>query len=59
VAIEVRHWWKSVFGFDIIVLGMMVMGSLDDLRPHAAKGMQRLFHKVGVSGLGSGQSMNR
>lgn len=46
VAIEVRQWWKSVFGFDISVLEMMVMGSLDDLGAHTAKGTQRLFHAV-------------
>lgn len=46
VAIEVRQRWKSVFGFDISALEMMVMGSLDDLGAYNTKGMQRLFHAV-------------
>ncbi|GKZ35553.1 hypothetical protein AbraIFM66950_006217 [Aspergillus brasiliensis] len=48
VAIELRQWWKSVFGFDISVLEMMGMGSLDALGAHAAKGMLKLFHGVGA-----------
>ncbi|KAF9888394.1 hypothetical protein FE257_008672 [Aspergillus nanangensis] len=48
VAIEVRQWWKSAFGFDISVLEMMGMGSLDELGEHAAKGMLKLFHGDGV-----------
>ncbi|OJI96712.1 hypothetical protein ASPVEDRAFT_119070 [Aspergillus versicolor CBS 583.65] len=43
VAIEVRQWWRSVFGFDISVLEMMGMGNLDGLGAHAAKGMLHLF----------------
>nr|ALQ32960.1 putative polyketide synthase [Fusarium scirpi] len=39
VAIEVRQWWKTVFQFDISVLEMMAMGSLDMLGEHAAKGL--------------------
>jgi hypothetical protein len=46
VAIEVRQWWKSVFGFDISVLEMMGMGSLEDLGAHAAKGMFHFFHGI-------------
>ncbi|KAE8140176.1 hypothetical protein BDV38DRAFT_280173 [Aspergillus pseudotamarii] len=46
VAIEVRQWWKSIFGFDISVLEMMGMGTLDNLGAHAARGMLRLFHGV-------------
>ncbi|OJI87738.1 hypothetical protein ASPTUDRAFT_61784 [Aspergillus tubingensis CBS 134.48] len=46
VAIELRQWWKLVFGFDISVLEMMGMGSLNALGAHAAKGMLRLFHGV-------------
>ncbi|GKZ27756.1 hypothetical protein AbraCBS73388_005605, partial [Aspergillus brasiliensis] len=46
VAIELRQWWKLVFGFDISVLEMMGMGSLDALGAHAVKGMLKLFHGV-------------
>lgn len=46
VAIEVRQWWKRAFGFDISVLELMGMGTLDDLGVHAAKGMLCLFHGV-------------
>ncbi|KAF9772857.1 hypothetical protein IL306_009400 [Fusarium sp. DS 682] len=44
VAIEVRQWWKTVFQFDISVLEMMGMGTLDVLGGHAAKGMLQAFH---------------
>ena len=44
VAIELRQWWKSVFGFDTSVLELMGMGTLDDLGAHAASGMLSLFH---------------
>jgi aryl carrier-like protein len=44
VAIEVRQWWKTIFGFDISVLEMMGKGTLDALGEHAAKGMLKLFH---------------
>jgi aryl carrier-like protein len=44
VAIEVRQWWKTTFHFDITVLEMMGMGTLDALGEHAAKGMLTLFH---------------
>ncbi|KAJ5973964.1 polyketide synthase [Penicillium waksmanii] len=46
VAIEVRQWWKTTFGFDISVLEMMGMGSLDALGEHAAYGMLKLFHGI-------------
>ncbi|KAJ5644819.1 polyketide synthase [Penicillium longicatenatum] len=46
VAIEVRQWWKLTFGFDISVLEMMGMGSLDALGEHAARGMLKLYHGV-------------
>lgn len=36
VALELRSWWKQVFGFDITVLVMMGMGSLDALGQYAA-----------------------
>jgi NAD(P)-dependent dehydrogenase (short-subunit alcohol dehydrogenase family)/acyl carrier protein len=44
VAIEVRQWWKLAFGFDISVLELMSMGTLEDLGAHAAKGMLHLLH---------------
>nr|ALQ32998.1 putative polyketide synthase [Fusarium sp. NRRL 52700] len=44
VAIEVRQWWKTVFQFDISVLEMMGMGTLDVLGEHAVKGMLQAFH---------------
>lgn len=47
VAIEVRQWWKTVFEFDISVLDMLGMGTLDALGEHAAKGMLDLFHGAG------------
>ena len=36
VALELRAWWKQVFSFDITVLEMLGMGSLDALGQHAA-----------------------
>ncbi|KAL5589254.1 hypothetical protein FOVSG1_011121 [Fusarium oxysporum f. sp. vasinfectum] len=47
VAIEVRQWWKTVFQFDMSVLEMMGMGTLDVLGEHAAKGMLQAFHGKG------------
>jgi hypothetical protein len=32
VAIEMRSWWKTTFGFDISVLELLGMGSLQALR---------------------------
>ena len=39
VAIELRTWWKQVFGFDISTLEMLGMGTLDALGQHAAEGL--------------------
>lgn len=39
VAIELRAWWKQVFLFDVSVLEMLGMGSLEALGRHAAKGL--------------------
>ena len=36
VAIEVRAWWRQTFEFDITVLEMLQMGTLDALGKHAA-----------------------
>lgn len=46
VAIEVKQWWKATFEFDISVLELMGMGTLDILGEHAAHGMLKLFHGV-------------
>ncbi|OTA56526.1 fatty acid synthase S-acetyltransferase [Hypoxylon sp. EC38] len=42
VALELRAWWKQVFSFDISVLEMLGMGSLDALGQHAAEGLLRV-----------------
>lgn len=39
VAIELKAWWKQVFGFNISVLEMLGMGSLDALGEAAAEGL--------------------
>ncbi|KAI1761562.1 fatty acid synthase S-acetyltransferase [Hypoxylon sp. FL1150] len=43
VALELRAWWKQVFAFDISVLEMLGMGSLDALGQHAAEGLLRVM----------------
>ena len=43
VALELRSWWKQVFGFDITVLVMMGMGSLDVLGQHAADELLKIL----------------
>ncbi|KAI9151270.1 Polyketide synthase [Paramyrothecium foliicola] len=42
VAIELRAWWKQMFKFDISVLEMLGMGSLEALGQHAINGLLRL-----------------
>jgi aryl carrier-like protein/NAD(P)-dependent dehydrogenase (short-subunit alcohol dehydrogenase family) len=42
VAIELRAWWRQVFRFDITVLEMLGMGSLDALGQHAVEGLLSL-----------------
>ena len=39
VGIELRAWWKQVFGFDISVLEMLGMGTLEALGQHAIDGL--------------------
>ncbi|KAJ5740086.1 Acyl transferase/acyl hydrolase/lysophospholipase [Penicillium manginii] len=46
VAIEVRQWWKTIFEFDISVLEMLGMGTLDALGDYAVKEMLHLFHNT-------------
>ena len=42
VALELRAWWKQVFSFDISVLEMLGMGSLDALGKHVAESLLRI-----------------
>ncbi|PVH95312.1 putative polyketide synthase [Periconia macrospinosa] len=42
VAIELRAWWRQVFGFNVSVLEMMGMGTLQALGQFAAKGLLKL-----------------
>ncbi|KAJ5720443.1 Acyl transferase/acyl hydrolase/lysophospholipase [Penicillium malachiteum] len=44
VAIEVRQWWRQIFEFDISVLEMLGMSTLDALGQHAATEMLKLLH---------------
>lgn len=37
VAIEMRSWWRQVFGFDISTLELLGMGSLDALGAYAVE----------------------
>jgi aryl carrier-like protein len=43
VGIELRAWWKQVFGFDTSVLEMLGMATLEALGQHAAKGLFQVF----------------
>lgn len=43
VAIELRGWWKQVLKFDISVLEMLGMGSLEALGQHAADGLYNMY----------------
>lgn len=40
VAIEMRAWWKQTFGFDVSVLEMLGMGTLEALGKHATETLQ-------------------
>ncbi|KAF1950142.1 fatty acid synthase S-acetyltransferase [Byssothecium circinans] len=42
VGIEMRSWWRGVFGFDVSVLEMLGMGSLEALGKLAAEGLGRV-----------------
>jgi NAD(P)-dependent dehydrogenase (short-subunit alcohol dehydrogenase family) len=52
VAIEMRSWWKMSFGFDISVLEMLGMGSMQALGEHAAKGLQARWTSKDIGGGG-------
>lgn len=41
VGIELRTWWKQAFGFDISVLEMLGMGTLEALGQHATEGLMQ------------------
>ncbi|KAL8914311.1 MAG: hypothetical protein Q9171_001031 [Xanthocarpia ochracea] len=41
VGIELRTWWKQVFGFKISVLELLGMGNLEALAQHAAEGLEK------------------
>lgn len=43
VAVEMRAWWKQMFGLDLSVLEMLSMGTLEALGKQAARGMQELY----------------
>ncbi|KAL0930356.1 polyketide synthase [Colletotrichum truncatum] len=51
VAVEMRSWWKGVFGFDISVLEMLGMGSLLALGARAIEGLKdRMCEPSGDNG---------
>ena len=41
MAIELRRWWKQVFGLDISVLEIMGSGTLEELGKVAAEGLEK------------------
>lgn len=41
VAIQMRNWWKQTLEFDISVLEMLALGTLDALGKHAVDGLLR------------------
>ncbi|KAF4778667.1 putative KR domain-containing protein [Colletotrichum scovillei] len=47
VAVEMRGWWKGVFGFEISVLEMLGMGSLLALGERAVRGLKELVGEAG------------
>ncbi|SMQ54923.1 unnamed protein product [Zymoseptoria tritici ST99CH_3D7] len=49
VALELRAWWKQVFGVDITVLEMLGMGSLNALGQHAAESLLKLMSETAVA----------
>lgn len=42
VAVEMRAWWKQMFGLDISALEMLSMGTLEALGKRAAEGLHAL-----------------
>jgi acyl carrier protein len=43
VAVEMRAWWKQMFGLDISTLEMLSMGTLEALGRQAAEGLLALY----------------
>ncbi|RYC60269.1 hypothetical protein CHU98_g5945 [Xylaria longipes] len=43
IAVEMRVWWKLEFGFDISVLEMLAMGTLEALGQKAAKELATMY----------------
>ena len=56
MGIELRAWWKQAFGFDISVLELLGMGTLEALGQHAVEGLmqaalaERGAHEVPTEG---------
>ncbi|GKT45236.1 highly reducing polyketide synthase gloL [Colletotrichum spaethianum] len=46
VAVEMRSWWKTTFGFDISVLEMLGMGSVAALGERALRGLKDSLGEV-------------
>ena len=47
MAIELRRWWKQVFGLDVSVLEIMGAGSLEGLGGLAAEGLRGKLMGIG------------
>jgi hypothetical protein len=45
IAIEMRAWWKLMFGFDISVLEMLSIGTLEALGKRAVDGLLTLYRR--------------
>ncbi|KAI9692407.1 MAG: Type I Iterative PKS [Bathelium mastoideum] len=45
VATELRAWWKCVFGFDVSILELRGLGTLDMLGRHAAEGLRTMMQE--------------
>ncbi|KAH6658527.1 KR domain-containing protein [Truncatella angustata] len=58
VAVEMRSWWKSTFGFDISVLEMLGAGSMRALGDKAVEGLKKRFGEPdAVNDSGADQAM--
>ena len=45
VAVEMRAWWRQSFGFDVSVLEMLGMGTLEGLGRLAEEGLRRIWKR--------------
>lgn len=43
VGVEMRGWWRQVFGFDITLLELLGMGTLEGLGKYAAEGLLKMM----------------